>query len=175
MISLYRFKYREFVLTASNFGLVLKAISRKSYPASLYKTLLTKVNLNGVAAVRWGINNEQNAVNQFVLLTEMEVHQTGTHLFPNGILGASPDGLVGDDAVLEVKCPYKESTSNFLESAKNDMAARMNKKKNPYEFCLELKDEKLQLLQPKFISISTLLVTFAGFRAVRIVFGKGKR
>jgi hypothetical protein len=101
--------------------------------------------LNGVAAVRWGINHEQNAVNQFALLTEMEVHQTGTHLFPNGILGASPDGLVGDDAVLEVKCPYKESTSNFLESAKNDMAARMNKKKNPYEFCLELKDEKLQL------------------------------
>ena len=38
--------------------------------------------------------------------------------FPNKLLGASPDGLVGEDYVLEVKCPFsqrEESLEDFIK------------------------------------------------------------
>ncbi|KAK7142759.1 hypothetical protein R3I94_012190 [Phoxinus phoxinus] len=39
------FAYRKKRITASNFGLVLAAVKRKSYPPSLFKTLLGQYNL----------------------------------------------------------------------------------------------------------------------------------
>ncbi|CAL8319098.1 unnamed protein product [Arctogadus glacialis] len=40
-----RSAYRQKRITASNFGLVLAAVKRKSYPPSLFKTLLGQYNL----------------------------------------------------------------------------------------------------------------------------------
>lgn len=56
--------------------------------------------------IQWGVANEATAIAQFELKTGMTVEGTGFHAHPNGWLGASPDGLIGDDAVLENKCPF---------------------------------------------------------------------
>ena len=87
-------------LTASNFGCVMNA---KRATPSLIKRLLGEYDLSRVKAVTWGVNNEEEGVKAFTRLTGQKVTDTGIWLDPSGILGASPDGLVGDDSVLEIK------------------------------------------------------------------------
>jgi putative phage-type endonuclease len=56
-------------------------------------------------AMAWGRANEANAIGLFELSTGLDVKKCG--FFPyNDWLGASPDGLIGDDTILEFKCPY---------------------------------------------------------------------
>ena len=93
-------------LTASNFGSVLKA---KRITPSLVKRLLGEYDLFKVKAVQWGVNNEKEAIKVFILKTGLEVKETG-------ILGASPDGIIGEESVLEVKCPYTERNLTIAEA-----------------------------------------------------------
>ena len=56
-------------------------------------------------AMAWGRSNEANAIGLLELETGLEVQKCG--FFPyEDWLGASPDGLIGDDTILEFKCPY---------------------------------------------------------------------
>ena len=100
-------------LTASNFGCVLKA---KRVTPSLLKRLLGEYDLSGVKAVQWGVNNEQEALKSFTVLTGKTVQETGIWLDASGILGASPDGIVDDETVLEAKCPYTERNLTIEEA-----------------------------------------------------------
>ena len=84
-------------LTASNFGSVLKA---------LVKRLLGEYDLSRVKVVQWGVNNEEEAIKAFTLKTGLEVKETGIWFHSSGILGASPDGIIDEESVLEMKCPY---------------------------------------------------------------------
>lgn len=59
----------------------------------------------GNIATNWGNNHEDEAILDFELETGLIVDKTGFHKYENWA-GASPDGLIGDDAILEVKCPY---------------------------------------------------------------------
>lgn len=77
------------------------------YPPSLFSTLLGKKNLAGVKSIQWGVNHEEVAIKLFEEATQKKVLSTGLWRHPSGALGASPDGLVGDDAIIEVKCPFK--------------------------------------------------------------------
>ncbi|XP_044182630.1 uncharacterized protein LOC122963280 [Acropora millepora] len=102
-------------LTASNFGSVLHA---KRVTPSLLKRLLGEYDLSRVKAVQWGVNNEAEAVKAFINLTGKTVQETGLWLDGSGILGASPDGIVDEDSVLEAKCPYTERNMT-IEDAVN--------------------------------------------------------
>ena len=92
-------------LTASNFGSVLHA---KRVTPSLLKRLMGEYDLSKVKAVQWGVNNEAEAVKSFTNLTGKTVQETGIWLDLSGILGASSDGIVDEESVLEAKCPYTE-------------------------------------------------------------------
>ena len=117
-------------LTASNFGCVLNA---KRVTPSLLKRLLGDYNLSRVKAVQWGVTNEPEALKAFSLKTGLQVTETGVWLDESGILGASPDGLVEDDSVLEAKCPYTQRNLTIAEAVKDS------------SFCLEEKDGMIQL------------------------------
>ena len=103
-------------LTASNFGAVLNA---KRVTPSLLKRVLGEYSLSGVQAINWGINNEAEAVKAFVQATGLTVEDSGLWLDPSGILGASPDGLVGTNYLLEVKCPFTQRHSEMTEAVKS--------------------------------------------------------
>lgn len=94
---------RQGRLTASNFGLVLKA---KKITESLIKTLHGEYNLERVKAIQWGIQNEETAIRDFERKYNVKVTKCGIYLHESGVLGASPDGILGDDDIVEVKCPY---------------------------------------------------------------------
>ena len=59
------------------------------------------------------------AIKAFTASTGLVPVQTGVWLHESGVLGASPDGLVGDDAVLECKCPYTHRTKTIAEAVKH--------------------------------------------------------
>lgn len=64
-------------------------------------------NITGVHAVQWGNTNEVCGIK--VLEQDQNVHviPTGLWLANNGLLGAAPDGLVNNNHIVEVKCPWK--------------------------------------------------------------------
>ena len=57
-------------------------------------------------AMRWGTEQEPNARAAYAFAYGMEVEEVGLVLHPRiDGLGASPDGLVGDCGLVEIKCP----------------------------------------------------------------------
>ena len=79
-------------LTASNFGVILKA---KGVTPSLMKRVMGEYDLSGVQAISWGITNEAEAVKAFETATKMNVKETGLWLHLSGILGRLQMGLSG--------------------------------------------------------------------------------
>lgn len=63
--------------------------------------------ISGLKAVSWGQEHEADGRKLFTEQTGLSVTLCGTFLHESGLLCASPDGLVGDFAVLEIKCPFK--------------------------------------------------------------------
>lgn len=122
-------------LTASNFGPVLAA---KRVSQSLLKRLMGEYDLSGVKAITWGVNNEKEAVNAFEMSNCLKVEPTGIWFEESGILGATPDGLVDQKGILEVKCPYTfrnstieeviESESFYLEKRKDKIELKRDHK-----------------------------------------------
>ena len=83
---------------------------------SLIKRLLWEYDLTRVKAIQWGITNEPEALKAFSQKTGLQVVETGVWLHECGLLGASPDGLVGDNSVLEAKCPYTQRNLTIEEA-----------------------------------------------------------
>ena len=121
---------RKSRLTASNFGSILNA---KRVTPSLIKRLLGEYDLTRVKAVQWGITNEPEALNSFIQKTGLQVVERGVWLHECGVLGASPDGLVEDNSVVEAKCPYTQRNLTIEEAIATN------------NFCLEKKDGKISL------------------------------
>ena len=119
-------------LTASNFGSVLKA---KRVTPSLVKRLLGEYDLSRVKAVQWGVNNEKEAIKEFTLKTGKIVKDTGIWFDSSGILGASPDGIVDDETVLESKCPYTERNLT-IEEALNSTSFCLKKSESGQGYAL---------------------------------------
>lgn len=66
----------------------------------------------------------------------MTIQERGVFLSDSGLLGGSPDGMVSDDCIIEVKCPYAARTKTNLQAAERN------------DFFLEL-DEVTGLLKLK--------------------------
>jgi hypothetical protein len=63
--------------------------------------------LDDVPAIRWGRENEAEARALYTLETGNDVADGGFHVWPrHQLVGASPDGLIGTDGILEIKCPF---------------------------------------------------------------------
>lgn len=77
---------------------VLRAMVREHHGAASEFT--------GNIATNYGHANEATARMTFEMSTGLDVQETGFHTYEDWA-GASPDGLIGADAVLEIKCPFK--------------------------------------------------------------------
>ena len=84
------------------------AASRANYMAQLVCERLTGQKSEGFtnAALQHGIDTEPLARSAYESLKDVLVDEVGFVLHPTiEMAGASPDGLVGDDGLLEIKCP----------------------------------------------------------------------
>ncbi|KAI4455404.1 hypothetical protein MML48_9g00009794 [Holotrichia oblita] len=107
-------------LTASKFATVLKACRRNKYPPSLFKSIVESYDLSSIHAIQWGQEHEKTAIKCFEENTNLKVNATGLWLDECGFLGASPDGLIDDNILVEVKCPYKYRNAVLSEVLAHD-------------------------------------------------------
>ena len=82
--------------------------SRKNYAAELVAERLTGVTANSYtnAAMQWGTDTEPQARAAYEFFRDAEVQEVGFVDHPSiPMTGASPDGLVGIEGMVEIKCP----------------------------------------------------------------------
>lgn len=90
--------------------------SRANYMAELICERLTgqQVERFSNAAMEWGTETEPQARAAYEFLTDATVMETGLVDHPTiPMFGASPDGLVGADGLIEIKCP---NTATHIET-----------------------------------------------------------
>jgi len=112
--------------TASRFNDVLTktrsgyGAQRKNYMTQLALERLTNQPTESytTAAMQNGIDYEPVARLQYELITGNTVEETGLWLHDTIECGASPDGLVNDDALLEIKNPLPSNHIATLQSGK---------------------------------------------------------
>lgn len=112
--------------TASRFGDVMAktrsgySASRKNYLAELLIQRLTMQIPEGYQspAMQWGIENEPVARLQYELETGNDVKETSLWLHDTIEAGASPDGLINKDGLLEIKCPNSATHIETLHTGK---------------------------------------------------------
>ena len=75
----------------------------------------------------------------FTAKTGKTVKETGIWFHPSGILGASPDGIVDDETVLEAKCPYIERNLTIEEAVQSSVTFCLQKCES--EQCYALKKD----------------------------------
>ena len=92
------------------------AASRKNYEAQLIAERLTQTVADSYsnAAMQWGIDTEPQARAAYELRSGYDVLETGFTVHPRiENAGASPDGLIGENGMVEIKCP---NTATHLET-----------------------------------------------------------
>ena len=91
--------------------------SRANYAAQLVVERLTGVVEPSFqnAAMQWGTDKEPEARAAYRFHTDAVVEETDFVLHPEIFMaGASPDGLVGDDGLVEIKCPISATHMDTL-------------------------------------------------------------
>ena len=72
----------------------------------LCETMVKPVTLNTPAVIH-GVKHEVDGRKAFEDITGLTVKSSGLQICPtHPFIAASPDGLVGNNCVLEIKCPY---------------------------------------------------------------------
>lgn len=96
-------------VTASNAGAIL-GLSPFATRADVMRSMVREAlgaepEFTGNVATQYGQYHEDGAIAEFEMSTGLTVEACGffTH---EDWLGASPDGLIGNEALIEVKCPY---------------------------------------------------------------------
>ncbi|XP_063221397.1 uncharacterized protein LOC134530485 isoform X1 [Bacillus rossius redtenbacheri] len=121
-------------LTASMFGSVM-CRREKTSCHNLVKSFLYRKDLH-TPAIQYGRLNESVAINLYEQQQSAEVQKCGLFVdSEHPYLGASPDGLVGTDKLLEVKCLYS------LKDKVLEEAVTLKGKK----LCIESVNGQLQL------------------------------
>lgn len=101
--------------------------SRANYMAELVIERLTGEPVEQYVndAMRWGTEHEPEARNLYALLEDVEVVEVGFVPHPEiAMSGCSPDGLIGDDGMVQLKCPNTSTHIETLLGATVDLCYR---------------------------------------------------
>ncbi len=96
--------------------------SRKNYMMELLCERLTGERQESFtsAAMQRGTDLEPTARSAYEIETGVMVIETGLHIHPEINMGASPDGLIGEEGLLEIKVPNTAQHVEFLRTMKPD-------------------------------------------------------
>lgn len=109
-------------ITGSRVGAVLGLSpfqSRKNLIAEMVDEANgVRKDLSNIPAIKWGVEHEDQATREFEFMNSVSVEQTGQHDIGDWG-GASPDGLIGEDQLLEIKCPYTKREATQADDFKS--------------------------------------------------------
>jgi len=94
-----------------------EAATRRNYKAEIIAETLTGIPADNFVSkeMQWGLDNELFACAAYELATDTMVDAIGFATHPHiERFGASPDGLVGDLGLVEVKCPNTATHLDYL-------------------------------------------------------------
>jgi len=107
--------------TASQFGKIITATGKKSAQFDGYANQLIAERITGeitqvtiTEAMQRGTDLEPQARAWYELAPGETVVEVGLCLHDNINYGASPDGLIGDHGLLEIKCPMAKTMVEYL-------------------------------------------------------------
>ncbi|MDM9991540.1 lambda exonuclease family protein, partial [Bartonella henselae] len=117
------FQARLGKVTASNIYNVLSKTA-KGTPTSKYEEYKIKLMTERLTeeisqsyltpAMQWGIEHEEDALKEYAIIYDTEVIKCGFIQHPTiEMAGASPDGLIGEEGLVEVKCPHSTKHLRF--------------------------------------------------------------
>jgi len=117
------YEARRGIPTASNFNKIVTSNGSPSKQAEGYLYQLVAERLAGVReepyispAMLEGIAREAESRRVYAMLREVEVEEVGFCIDDSGRYGCSPDGLIGEDGVLELKNPQGKAAVEYLVS-----------------------------------------------------------
>jgi putative phage-type endonuclease len=96
-----------------------EAACRQNYRAELVCEILTGRSAEHYVspAMQWGMDNEVLARNAYEIEFDVQTIQVGFAVHPEiRRFGASPDGLVGTDGLVEFKCPTTQTHIDYIIS-----------------------------------------------------------
>ncbi|XP_059477412.1 uncharacterized protein LOC132197849 [Neocloeon triangulifer] len=143
-------------LTASNFGKIFK-LDAATHPHNTVRRLRNPTDLSNNAAVKYGLHGEDLVKQKFKTQTGLAVRKIGLCVNKNWpYLGASPDGAVGANAIIEIKCLYSAKERKIFDfvaerqgvDERGEQIMENGKKKKKDKFssvCLEIFEGKLRL------------------------------
>jgi len=93
-----------------------KGITRQNFMDELICLIVTGQKDNFTNQyIEWGIDQEPKARQMYEIVTGNDVAEVGWVCHPHlHRTGASPDGLVSDDGLLEIKCPASKTHQAFI-------------------------------------------------------------
>ncbi|XP_069117170.1 uncharacterized protein [Argopecten irradians] len=161
---------REWRLTASRFGDITHATCRRNMDKLCKSLVSTKCFHKN--STEHGKNYEGKAVAMFEKTMKLSVKKAG--LFVNSsfpYLGASPDGIIDDNTILEVKCPYTGRSSSIVPGKMFPFL--MYDDKN--QMCLNMKSKYYDQIQGQMLLSKTkycyfVVYTFVDLFVQKIVF-----
>jgi putative phage-type endonuclease len=119
--SLEWFAARLGIPTASSFDRLITSTGKPSASADGYINQLVAERVTGVAvevkvtdAMQRGTDLEPEARSLFEFITDLPVRDAPLCLHNTLDAGASPDGFIFDDALLEIKCPSAHTHVEYL-------------------------------------------------------------
>lgn len=101
---------KKAALSSAAFGYACELLAERLVPPHYW----ISDDFAGTRAMLNGTNTEREARAYFEFVTGLTVAEVGLCVSDDGFFGASPDGLVGDDAGLELKCPLHKTQVKWL-------------------------------------------------------------
>jgi hypothetical protein len=113
-------KLRLGIPTASSFDEILTSKGEPSKQATAYVYRLAGERISGQgeegysnAAMLRGIELEPEAIGAYELIKNVTVERVG-FCYEDGLFGCSPDGFVGEDGMIQIKCPEMATHMGYL-------------------------------------------------------------
>lgn len=117
--------------TSSNFDKILTPKKLKAGKADSYiETLLAEWSigepLDGGESIEMmrGTAGEESARSYYELRCDVDVQEVGFITTDDGAVGCSPDGLVGDEGGIEIKCPMAKGFAGYVLADDPSLAHR---------------------------------------------------
>ena len=118
------------VPSASRFNVIVTTKGEPSKSAKAYINELVAEKITGektafkvTDAMQHGTDTEDEARRFYEFAEGVEVDQVGFGIHYLGNFGCSPDGLVGNDGGLEIKCPQPKKIIEYLEKPASAITA----------------------------------------------------
>ncbi|KAL4718464.1 hypothetical protein ACJJTC_017658 [Scirpophaga incertulas] len=96
-----------------------------------------KLKRTHIASIAHGIENEQQAIQQIQQQEKVVISPCGLfidEMYP--FIGATPDGLISDDIIVEVKCPITAAKIEFIEAVKGNKIQILKYDKKTHQFVI---------------------------------------